>query len=246
MRGRLFGSAVTALAFGFVFSILSASAQPASPAPQPPDSRRVQPTPSTPRVQPPPRPPIQPGRSGRCEGIAPSNLPWSFEILAPQKSTANSLSSTATPTIYWRSSISIPAGRTVKVFIDNWATKKTLMRHETTSGLGAGLHEIALRETGKTLEPRALYMVTVALDCDPVGAGASDLLARACVQFMPHDLAIPAGCNATCRGQSWLQAGYWFDAMDALLGKGSDAESRAAADRLLAAEGLGQVAVPPP
>jgi hypothetical protein len=43
-----------------------------------------------------------------------------------------------------------------------------------------------------------------------------------------------------------MQAGYWFDAIDAFLGRGADAESRAAADQTLAADGPVQSAPPAP
>ena len=140
------------------------------------------------------------------------NLPV-LSVLAPDHT---GLTTTAQPTLYWY--LSRPTAVHLEVSLITDDKIEPILEINQSAPQTAGIHSLSLADKGISLEPGVMYQWSVALVPDPQQR-SRDIMASGTIQRVPPDASLARKLSAAPtvdRSQIYLEAGMWYDGLDAL------------------------------
>jgi len=140
-------------------------------------------------------------------------------VLAPE---TTGLAGRADPTLYWYSETPITAGVTVTIIADN--AIDPLAELEVDGGGKAGLQALSLSKRGLALQPDVIYEWSVAVVVDADNR-SKDIISTGTVMYRKPKGA--AAGDTIAAYADHLENGYWYDAVELVVGRMNAADGRA-------------------
>jgi hypothetical protein len=167
------------------------------------------------------RPPLRGAPSRRVGGATRGSTDANavVAVLAPE---STGLAGRADPTLYWYSESPIKNGVTFTLIADN--VIDPIAELEIDGGGKAGLQAMSLSKRGVMLQPDVIYEWSVAVVIDADNR-SKDIISTGTVMYRKPDGAAAGNDIAAYTG--YLENGYWYDAVELVVGRMTAADGDA-------------------